>query len=290
FTNPQHHRSSELPSFSKEGVTEHWGFEVRFDVAFRENNVSVEQFGCIVLHNLERTLGLSFFKGEEELVKAVVGKLKFGEQRVSDPAPAIVGPEDMVFNYEHRGFRLMDNHLTGGNQNAEIDDGCLWPVLKAFRNCKAMGLVAEVELTVLRRTACPDQFVIDVLELEVCHRILDQGLLIRIKRLLGHVHDSNFDPRIQHIEKSVLKRSFQVREPLGHVALRIDIQRNNLSDRKFARRTHRFCSFSFARVARQRQKELCCPQALRCTWPPVIGFLWPGKTSSRVSTYPYVNA
>ena len=101
-----------------------------------------------------------------------------------------------------------------------------------------MCLVDEVELALLGRTAGADQFVRDVFKLEIRHRVLDHGFLIGIQRFLGHVHDGDTDSRIENIQEGIVQSALQHREPLRHVALAVDVKRNNLLDGKFVILSH----------------------------------------------------
>ena len=95
------------------------------------------------------------FERQPELIEAVFRQLKLREQGSPNPASAIIGSQDAIFNHQYRDVRLLDQYIARGNQDAEIHDGCLRPVLKAFRDRVAVVLVDKVKLAVFGRATRP---------------------------------------------------------------------------------------------------------------------------------------
>src|SRR5579872_1459758 len=155
FADAQHDRPTEPAALAEDRVHGDRRLQARLHRTFRENDIGVEQLRHILLHDLEGTFSLRLVKGKQELVEAVVRQSELREQRPPNPAEAIVGSQHMVFHHQHSYIRLLDHHLAGGNQDAEIDDGGLRPVLEALGDGLAVVLVHEVEPALLGRTACP---------------------------------------------------------------------------------------------------------------------------------------
>src|ERR1039458_5630115 len=75
--------------------------------------------------------------------------LDFPEQRLRDPAPAIVGAEFMVIDNHDTAFWLLDEDLARGHQDSEVGDGGLRREAKSLRKLLFEGTLDRVELTVL---------------------------------------------------------------------------------------------------------------------------------------------
>src|SRR5437016_6126301 len=82
--------------------------------------------------------------------------LETSEHRSPDPAAAIVGSKLPVGHNEHPGLRLLHHHLAGRNEDPEVHNCGLRPVLKPLGNCPAVRLVHKVELSFLCGAAGTD--------------------------------------------------------------------------------------------------------------------------------------
>src|SRR5260370_25683247 len=83
------------------------------------------------------------------------------EHRSPDPATAVVGSELPIGADEHTCLGFLHHDLAGRYEDSEINNRRLRPVLKPFGDGPAVFLVHKVELALLCRAACPDQFVVN---------------------------------------------------------------------------------------------------------------------------------
>ncbi len=80
------------------------------------------------------------------------------EHRSPNPATAVIGSQLPIGDDEHTCFWFLHHHLAGRDKDPEIDNRRLRPVLKPLGDGLAVLLVDKVELALLCRAACPDQF------------------------------------------------------------------------------------------------------------------------------------
>src|ERR1700719_293744 len=79
------------------------------------------------------------------------------EHRSPDPATAVIGSKLPVGYNEYAGLGFLHHHLAGRDEDPEVNDRGLRPVLKPLGNRPAVLPVHKVEFAFLRRAACPDQ-------------------------------------------------------------------------------------------------------------------------------------
>ena len=75
------------------------------------------------------------------------------EHRSPDPATAVIRSQFAIGNDEHTCLGLLHHHLAGRDENSEVDDRRLRPMLKPLGDGPAVLLVHKVELALLCRTA-----------------------------------------------------------------------------------------------------------------------------------------
>src|SRR4029077_14598255 len=75
------------------------------------------------------------------------------EHRSPDPATAVIRSQFAVGNDEHTCLVLLHHHLAGRDENSEVDDRRLRPMLKPLGDGSAVLLVHKVELALLCRSA-----------------------------------------------------------------------------------------------------------------------------------------
>src|SRR6202035_3815517 len=75
------------------------------------------------------------------------------EHRSPDPATAVIGSQLPIGDDEHTCLGFLHHHLAGRNEDSEIDNRRLRPVLKPIGDRPAVLLVDKVELTLLCRAA-----------------------------------------------------------------------------------------------------------------------------------------
>src|ERR1700722_15908163 len=136
---------------------------------------------------------------------AVMLFFKTLENRPPDPATAVIGSQLPIGNDEHTCLRLLHHHPAGGDENAEVDNRRLRPMLKPLGDDPAMLVVDKVELSLLCRAACPDQLVVNPVPNEPSESVLDLRLLVVVERLRRHVHTRYLDSGIEHAEQRVLE-------------------------------------------------------------------------------------
>src|SRR5208283_71121 len=73
------------------------------------------------------------------------------EHRSPDPATAVIGSQLPIGDDEHTCLRLLHHHLARRDEDAEIDNRRLGPVLKPVGDGSAVLLVHKVELSFLCR-------------------------------------------------------------------------------------------------------------------------------------------
>src|ERR1700730_15911114 len=83
------------------------------------------------------------------------------EHRSPDPATAVIGSQLPIGDDEHTCLGFLHHHLAGRDDYPEIDNRRLRPMLKPLGDRPAVLVVHKVELTLLCRAACPDQFVVN---------------------------------------------------------------------------------------------------------------------------------
>src|SRR5580704_7568643 len=95
------------------------------------------------------------------------------EHRSPDPATAVIGSQLPIGNDEHTCLGFLHHHLAGRDEDAEIYNRRLRPMLKPLGDDPAVLLVDKLELALLRRAACPDQFVVNPVPNEPGEGVLD---------------------------------------------------------------------------------------------------------------------
>src|ERR1035437_7720970 len=104
--------------------------------------------------------------------------MEFTIERLPNPSAAIIGAKDMILNDNDAEVRLLCHQLAIGDQNRKVHDRCLRPMLKSLSNSLCMRLIDEVELAVLRRTACANQLVLHSTTRELRHVVFHHRLLV----------------------------------------------------------------------------------------------------------------
>ena len=101
-------------------------------------------------------------------------------------------------------------------------------MLKALSNLAGVRMIDEVELSILRRTARADQFVLDPAVVEARHAVFDHRLLIR-RQLIWHTDSRDSDAGIELPEELSLKRVLpsELGWLAGHFTGRINPQLKN---------------------------------------------------------------
>src|SRR3984893_12882339 len=127
------------------------------------------------------------------------------EHRSPDPAAAVVGSQLPIGDDEHTSLGFLHHHLAGRDENPEIDNRRLRPVLKPLSDGPAVLLVDKVELALLCRAACPDQFVVNPVPNEPGEGVLDLRFFVIVERLIRHVHTRYLDSGIEHAQQRVLE-------------------------------------------------------------------------------------
>src|SRR5215471_11794544 len=82
--------------------------------------------------------------------------LEAPEHASPDPAPAIVGSELPVGHHEHARIGLLHHHLAGRDEDPEVNNCRLRPVLEPLGNRPAVLPIHKVELAFLCGTAGAD--------------------------------------------------------------------------------------------------------------------------------------
>src|SRR5579864_8917105 len=95
------------------------------------------------------------------------------EHRSPDPAAAVVGSQLPIGDDEHTSLGFLHHHLAGRDEDPEIDNRRLRPMLKPLGDCPAVLLVDKIELALLCRAACPDQFVVNPVPNQTRQGVLD---------------------------------------------------------------------------------------------------------------------
>ena len=95
------------------------------------------------------------------------------EHRSPDPATAVIGSQLPIGDDEHTCLGFLHHHLAGRDEDPEIDNRRLRPMLKPLGDGPAVLLVHKVELALLCRAACPDQFVVNPVPNEPGEGVLD---------------------------------------------------------------------------------------------------------------------
>src|SRR5208337_747491 len=75
------------------------------------------------------------------------------EHRSPDPATAVIRSQFAIGNDEHTCLGLLHHYLAGRDENSEVDDRRLRPMLKPLGDRPAVLLVHKVELALLCRPA-----------------------------------------------------------------------------------------------------------------------------------------
>ena len=155
--------------------------ELWFNRAFRKNDVGLQEISNVVLHELEGAFCLRPVEGEAELVEAMIGQVEFPEQPLRNPPAAVVGSQRMVFDHQHVDGRLLDHDLAVGNQNAEVRDGSLRPLLEPFGDQFLVLGVDGIELSVFGRTAGADETILPAFVAHAHKDLADPCLFVRIQ-------------------------------------------------------------------------------------------------------------
>src|SRR5258707_1817743 len=90
-----------------------------------------------------------------------------------DPATAVVGSQLPIGDDEHTCLGFLHHHLAGRNEDSEINNRRLRPVLRPLGDGPTVLLVHKVELALLCRAACPDQLVVNPVPNEPGQGVLD---------------------------------------------------------------------------------------------------------------------
>src|SRR5271157_1271863 len=136
--------------------------------------------------------------------------LKFPEQRLRDPSPAIVGAEFMVIDYHDAAIWYLDENLARGHQDSEVGDRSLRREAKPLRKLLFEGTLDRVELTVLCAAAGSNQAVPNAINLDSGERLLDHGLLAGIQRFRRHVNRGDVKSRIEPLQEAVGQLRFAI--------------------------------------------------------------------------------
>src|ERR1017187_6263289 len=154
--------------------------------------------------------------------------MEFAIERLPYPSAAIVGAKDMILDNNNAEVRKICHQFAIGNQNREVHDRCLRPMLKALSNGLCVRLIDEVELAILRRTACTYQLVLHSTKRELCHAVLHHRLLVWCQ-LRRHAHARYSDTGIELREELSLERILpaQFAGLAGHFSIRVNLQLKN---------------------------------------------------------------
>src|SRR5437879_3161196 len=95
------------------------------------------------------------------------------ERRSPNPAAAVIGSQLPIVDDEHTCLGFLHHYLAGRDKDPEIDNRRLRPMLKPLGDDPAVLLVDKVELALLCRAACPDQFVVNPVPNEPGKGVLD---------------------------------------------------------------------------------------------------------------------
>ena len=90
------------------------------------------------------------------------------EDGARDPATAVVSSQFAIGDDEHMCRGFLHHHLAGRDEDAEIDNRRLRPVLKPLGDGSAVLLVDKVELAFLCGAARANQLVMNALEHKLC--------------------------------------------------------------------------------------------------------------------------
>ncbi|MGA9128793.1 MAG: hypothetical protein WB425_11705 [Terracidiphilus sp.] len=205
--------------------------EIGFAGAFGQNAIDRKPVGYTIAHRLQCTLCLLRFariECQSKLAESIRREMEFAIERFPNPSAAIVGAKNMILDNNDAEVRLLYHQLAIGDQDREVHDRCLRPMLKAFSNRLCMRLIDEVELAVLRRTACTNQFVLHSTKRELCHAVLDHRLLVWCQ-LRRYTHARYSDAGIELREELSLERVLpaQFAGLAGHFSSHIDLQLKN---------------------------------------------------------------
>ena len=170
--------------------------ELWFNRAFRKNDVGLQEISNVVLHELEGAFCLRPVEGEAELVEAMIGQVEFPEQPLRNPPAAVVGSQRMIFDHQHVDVRLLDHDLAVGNQNAEVRDGSLRPLLEPFGDQFLVLGVDGIELSVFGRTAGADETILPAFVAHAHQDLADPGLLVRVQKAARYLHREDADLRM----------------------------------------------------------------------------------------------
>src|SRR5271157_4161248 len=122
--------------------------------------------------------------------------LKFPEQRLRDPSPAIVGAKLMVIDNHDAAIWHLDKNLARGHQDSEVGDGGLRRETKPLRKLLFEGTLDRIELAVLCAAAGSNQAVPNAINLDPGECLLDHGLLAGVQGFCRHVNRGNVNSRI----------------------------------------------------------------------------------------------
>src|ERR1022692_228565 len=164
--------------------------------AFRKNDVGLQEISNVVLHELEGAFCLRPVEGEAELVEAMIGQVQFPEQPLRNPPAAVVGSQRMIFDHQHVDVRLLDHDLAVGNQNAEVGDGSLRPLLEPFGDQFLVLGVDGIKLSVFGRTAGADETILPAFVAHAHQDLADPGLLVCVQKAARYLHREDANLRM----------------------------------------------------------------------------------------------
>ena len=78
----------------------------------------------------------------------MIRQAELAEQPLRDPAATVVGSQGMILHYEDSRILLLDHHATIRNQNAEIGDRRLRPLLEPLSNRAFVLDINGIELAI----------------------------------------------------------------------------------------------------------------------------------------------
>src|ERR1035437_2547052 len=154
--------------------------------------------------------------------------MEFTIERLPNPSAAIIGAKDMILNDNDAEVRLLCHQLAIGDQDRKVHDRCLRPMLKALSNGLCMRLIDEVELAILRRTACTYQLVLHSTKVELRHAVLYHRLLVWCQ-LRRHAYARYSDAGIEFRKELSLERILpaQFAGLAGHFSIGVNLQLKN---------------------------------------------------------------
>ena len=173
----------------------------------------------------------------------------------------------MVFDDEYSCIRLFDPHLAWRDENSEIRDCRLRPLLEPVRDRPLEFLVDGVVSTVFRGTRSADETILHPTDGELRESLFHLGAPIIVELRSRNFNCGHADSRIQRIQERVVELSLpgQLHRLLSDRSFLIDFQRHHWQ----LGRNYRFhwaspYLFLLNEAADRQESRLRCPPSACC--------------------------